>query len=284
MKKEENLFTGIFEGINSAIKVAGELGKFAEDTFKKFYVENRDTFQALHKILSEITPEEIRENAAKVNEELNLCMVELGYPPVSDLNVDDFFELYETKEEKGVEYVKKYIDDFMISRFNEKEILKICNEWCRYSWIEDRKPILKEAISAHNMQMYNVSIPTLLAQCEGIIAVAFEHKGKMNHKNYNNKSKQPENSLEDYLNIMISEVGEGSFAIGVKEFYLRYMLVGFWHGHKIKSPLSRNAILHGGDTKYGSVSNSLKAILMFNELLITLNSVREKKEQQAIHM
>lgn len=281
MKKEENLFEGLFEGINNVIKVAGELGKFAEDTLKKFYSENKEFLE----LLSEITPEEFEARSVEMDRAFNVFMVELGYPPVSDLDGEDFLNLYEAKEEKGIAYVKKYIDDFMLSRFNEQEILKTYNEWCKYSWIEDRIPILKEAISAHNMQMYKVSVPTLLAQCEGIIAVAFKHKGKMNHKNYyKNKDKQPENSLEDYLNIMISEVGEESFALGVKEFYLQYMLVGFQHGHKIKSPLSRNAILHGGDIKYGTVSNSLKAILMFNELLITLNSVREKKEKQAVDM
>ena len=131
MKKEENLFEGLFEGINNVIKVAGELGKFAEDTLKKFYSENKEFIE----FLSEITPEEFEARSVEMDRSFNVFMIELGYPPVSDLDGEDFLKLYEAKEEKGVDYVKKYIDDFMLSRFNEQEILKTYNEWCKYSWI-----------------------------------------------------------------------------------------------------------------------------------------------------
>lgn len=273
MSERENILNDVFERINKFITIAGEFGKRIEDKVRQFQEENKETLE----FLAELTPAEIKCNIDNLNEKLKLCMVEVGYPPVSDLELGAFLDIYITKEEKGIKYVKRYIDDFMVSRYDQNAILTLFNNWSRYNWIEDRMSILKEAITAHNMQMYNISIPTLLAQCEGVIAVAFEHKGRMNHK-ANSKRKKSGNTLEDYLSIMISEVGEDSFAIGVKEFYLEYMLVGFEHGYKIKSPLGRNAILHGGDIKYGTVSNSLKAILMFNELLITLNSVREKKE------
>lgn len=82
--------------------------------------------------------------------------------------------------------------------------------------------------------------------------------------------------LEQYresINQAINRVNK--YFIGYEEVYRNslkwaeyfkkdYIVADFKHGIAPNSYLSRHAILHGGDTSYGTIENSLKCILLFD--------------------
>jgi len=65
---------------------------------------------------------------------------------------------------------------------------------------------------------------------------------------------------------LLNDTDNYSFDEAIQKYYLDIILAGFEHGTVPKSFLSRHAILHGGDTNYGNITNSLKSILLFDYL------------------
>lgn len=93
------------------------------------------------------------------------------------------------------------------------------------------------------------SVPALLAQLEGLIADASSHAGRMNAT-----------AWREHMN----EAASRDPLVGtlVKRFVNAVLAAPFEHGAPITSPLSRHAILHGGDVDYGTLTNSRTAILL----------------------
>lgn len=87
-----------------------------------------------------------------------------------------------------------------------------------------------------------------------MIADGFAHVGQMYPK-----------KLKKYLNKLLCK-DKNSLDDAAKIFYYQKVLSPFEHGKKIDSFLSRHAILHEGDTNFGTVENSLKCILFFDYL------------------
>jgi len=71
---------------------------------------------------------------------------------------------------------------------------------------------------------------------------------------------------KEYFIKLLSKTEIYSYDQAIKTFLFNVILVGFEHGTIPKSFLSRHAILHGADTTYGTVTNSLKSILLFDYL------------------
>ena len=55
----------------------------------------------------------------------------------------------------------------------------------------------------------------------------------------------------------------------MKEFVSSEVFTGFEWGSPLTAALSRNAILHGADTNYGTEINSLKAIVLFDFIVFS---------------
>ncbi|MDQ0875313.1 hypothetical protein QFZ77_003972 [Paenibacillus sp. V4I3] len=113
------------------------------------------------------------------------------------------------------------------------------NEWAAITWLGHRYGILKEAISAHVMEMYFASVSTLLPQIEGVISEKSELSGF---------AKQTK--LIESINKLLDQDGEFSLDDAVRVFYTDFVLDSFILGQAIKSPLSRHAIAHVADTKF----------------------------------
>lgn len=202
-----------------------------------------------------------------------LILTQVNWPPPHDLfissNQKEINELVERFGKSGLNSVRKDIDNIMLKWHSPEIIEKIFSDWKTKPWLKKRFPILRDAIWAHQNGLYTLSIPTFLSQIEGIVADNFRINGKLYGDNY-----------KKYFHSILNE------AIVIKNrndnlnnFFINVLLVNFEHGDKLNSPLSRHAILHGGDTTYPTKMNSLKAILFLNAMnkLFRLEALKSSK-------
>lgn len=210
---------------------------------------------------------EFRENVVRYgdsSERFKIYIVEMGYPPHYEIlprEVIDIVQLYEIDKVKATSIVNK----FLLEKYNSDTVEQMFEKWKRSKWTDNRINVFSDIIKAHNSGLYNVSIPTTLAQIEGLIAQGFNHRGKMDGE-----------IMKEYLTKLLSEEGDFSFDDAFKAYYFKHVLVNFIHGKPIKSFLSRNAILHGADVKYGTPENSLKSILLLDYIHEKITEFQKK--------
>ncbi len=182
-------------------------------------------------------------------------MRELGWPPHGEMNVAEAKRIVEAdiieKEE-----LENMINDYYLRKFNVEVVSSFLVKWKENKIIEKRIPILEQAISAHISGNYFLSVCVLLSQLEGIIAYSESHTGQMRGS-----------QMLGYLDKAIPENDAYDFGYAYKKFFIDKIYCGFKHGERIGSPISRHAILHGADVDFGTEVNSLKAILIFDNLL-----------------
>ncbi|MGG3925693.1 hypothetical protein ABET51_06800 [Metabacillus fastidiosus] len=208
----------------------------------------------------------------ETNEDLKrfkTAIVDLGYPPYNDIGIKQLRYISQEYRDRGKEHVEKYIDEFMTRYFHEKRLQAIALNWEKNKTIKKRLPILRSAIKAHNLKMFEVVAPTLIPQFEGMIVDAFMIKGRvggvilqilLKHLLLENEEFQSELSFDDAMH----------------DYYKDHILTQFDHGDEIESDVSRNAILHGGDTDFGKETVSLKVILLCDYLLDTFQNLKEE--------
>ncbi|UII58132.1 hypothetical protein LS684_21150 (plasmid) [Cytobacillus spongiae] len=193
------------------------------------------------------------------------AMVDLGYPPHDQISIKMMRSIAGDYKQNGKKHVEEYIDEFMLYFFTPKVIQeKIAFKWEKYDFLNKRLPLLRNAVKAHNLGMYELVIPSILSQFEGIIVDAFGVRGRVNGK--------IQKIL--YETLLIKEDLSGfHFDYEIHEYYSNKILVEFAHGEEVKSEISRHAILHGGDTNFGTETNSLKVILLFDFIANSINEL-----------
>ena len=144
------------------------------------------------------------------------------------------------------------VDEIFVHFYNKDRLQKIIDTWSEQKFIQPRIKILREVVIAHIEGRYELSIPALLPQIEGIIADINHHAGRMNFP-----------TIKEYVEAMF--VRDSRFDRIGKTFFLSILYESFEWQDPIPF-LSRNAILHGADTNYASAANSLRLILMFDLL------------------
>lgn len=227
--------------------------KWIED-FRKY---NKDFFKNIHDQLKQF---------GKLTQRYSTIMVELGWPPYPDIYPEEVVEIVELYDEFGVEMTRKKLDEYFVERFDKEELNNMLRNWQKKEWYDKRIPILEESLEAHFSGNYYASISTLLPQIEGIIADGFGHIGEMNGF-----------LLKNFLEKLLDAEGIYKFDESIQTFYWDIILAGFEHGSEPESFLSRHAILHGGDTDFGTRTNSLKSILLFDYLQEKFRLVSLKK-------
>lgn len=129
------------------------------------------------------------------------------------------------------------------------------DSWRQKNALRERIEILEQAIQVHNHGYYYVSVPAILAQIEGIIADNTKHVGQMSGT-----------KLIKYLEKQFGDKEQTSLENSYLSFCNSVLYTRFGHKQPISSKFSRHAIIHGGDTEYGTEAGSLKAILTFDTL------------------
>lgn len=170
--------------------------------------------------------------------------------PLSQMPPIEIAALLKAHREGGanatIEWVRCYYDRlFGCPNF----LPRLKQQWQTDVFLGRRIKPLSDALDAHAAGLFGASVPTLLAQLEGLIADLSAHRGGMREAKW-----------REYMN----ELAEHDpFAGGlVQEFVADILAARFEHGADVSSPLSRHAILHGGDVGYGNEVNSRTAILL----------------------
>ncbi|UOE57301.1 hypothetical protein [Cytobacillus oceanisediminis] len=242
--------------VESVVPIIEDVRKTVQESIMNFPSES---FVELGEMLRGINDEAIQ---------FKSIIVELGYPPHTEISIPLMRGIVSDYNEHGIECVKEYIDEVMIFNFDYEFLDFLSRKWEKNEFVKDRIQVLRNVIKCHNQQMYSASIPTLLPQLEGIIAKGFKHEGILSG-----------NHQKIYLKNLLIDPSENEdafkFEQALHNFYLQHILVNFKHGEVILSDVSRHAILHGGKVDYGSEANSLKIILAFDFLLDSLSSLTE---------
>ena len=180
----------------------------------------------------------------------------VGYPPTDLITLGELRAIVEAHESGSHEALRKAVaaavDDITETRAGRAHLR---SRWSTSSLVvKSRLRILRDALNAHRLRLYGVSIPAMIAQTEGLIAHAYTHNASMNGAQF--KAYLTDAAKEDWL-----------FGPVLEAFASQVLLTHFSHGSPVPSDLSRHAILHGGDTAYASRENSAKAILLFDYVL-----------------
>lgn len=201
------------------------------------------------------------------------AMVEMGYPPHDGMSIGQMRAIAKQYKVNSDE-LKEKIDGFMATLYNPSEMQQTLLSWEKKDLITKRLPLLRNAIMAHNLGMYDLVVPSVLSQLEGVLVDIFTVKGNVNGQiqKIMLENLLLKNYEYDYL---------FSFDDSIHEFYVKNILVNFEHGKNTKSDLSRHAILHGSDTNFGKQTVSLKVLLLFDYLVSASESIKNEDVQKA---
>lgn len=172
------------------------------------------------------------------------------------------YDFYVSKEffEKLVELDEDSSDikelDALFTEYYGAEIRKqIISDLIDIDVAKEYEEILNQIESGYEQKLFYLVIPALFALIEGMIARGFQHKGRMNGKQF-----------KKYIN----ELLDGDETDCLQEIINKRMLVSFEHGEEVNSPISRHAILHGGDIKFGTEAAALRLLLIFCNLAFAI--------------
>lgn len=188
-----------------------------------------------------------------INQRFSLALVVLKWTPPRDIRYSAIKKIVTIFENEDLQSASKKIDEILLNYYSDDEILSTLKGWRGKEFLHKRIGILEDIIDAHLQGKYNLSIPAILPQIEGVIADVNYHKGRMQGK-----------QLKKYMNKRLKDAEDFYYSGAFKNYLTDIVYAQFEHGEKVESPLSRNAILHGADVFYGNKKNSLNAILMFD--------------------
>jgi hypothetical protein len=183
-------------------------------------------------------------------------MLSLGWPPLLDVDPQLMEIIIKAYNENKEDNLIQDVNTFLLEFYDEKILFDKLSDWKNKDWLKNRIPILEAVIEAHLNGNYWLSVPGILPQIEGVIAYGFKYVGYRFDK-----------KREKYFDLLFKErFSLSEIHKAIKNFMNKIIFIDFGHGSAPKSFLSRHAILHGGDTTYGTAENSLKVILLFDYL------------------
>jgi hypothetical protein len=142
-------------------------------------------------------------------------------------------------------------DELFLGIFSRENINQLLDGLLEMNIAKDFSQIINEIKLGFNDKHYFLVIPAIFLTIEGLIVRGENHKGKMSGGKY----------IE-----FIDDIFSGRSREGLKVIIKQRMLMLFKHGEDIESPISRHAIMHGADTVYGTEANSIRLILILNEV------------------
>lgn len=235
----------------------------------QFVQEIRNTFQKIAQGIKE-TEEDVKV--------YKTVMMKFGYPPSGTIDIPSLRSIAQhyNSYSGNKENFQEFIDEFMIEYYDASALQELSLMWERNNLIAKRMPLLRNAIKAHNLGMFELVVPSIIPQLEGIIVDAFGIKENVN---------QP--ILKILLRHLLLEnnksKSEYNFDPSIYTYYKNRVLVPFKRGVDLKSDISRHAISHGEDTNFGKETISLKLILLFDYILDSTTELKEEVKLAAKH-
>jgi hypothetical protein len=174
------------------------------------------------------------------------------FSQMSFADVGELMTIYEAEGEQAV--VERVRREYGVLFATEGFLAALEKSWASHKHLARRVAILREALKAHELGMFAVSVPTLIAQFEGLVADAVQHQGRMGVK-----------ALRAHVQTL--SANDGAIGAMFSSFVCDAYLDEFEHGQASPMPaISRHAILHGGDISYATETNSRTMILLIDGL------------------
>jgi hypothetical protein len=167
------------------------------------------------------------------------------------LSLDDIQELTAVFDEKGSQAAGEHLHKLHEELLGLPEFrAAMRTRWER----RGRWQVISEVLAAFDAKLYSVAIPPALAQAEGVVAHLFGLKD-MRFDLFKQKVAELHAEEFDLLGPLTKKVLEG-------------LLAKFNHGEPV-AKLNRNAVMHGGDSTYGTRENAVAAIIWADYIMCT---------------
>lgn len=276
---QENILKSMQPTIKAAIETQERM-KEVMQPFSNNLIKMANEFrQSIEKTLASIDFEKIYEVAKRLEEDtirFKAIMLEVGFPPHNSIPLSEIPRIVRIYDEMGTEYTKRLIERYMtLIVYREEELGEIQKTWERAKWLEKRIKIINSGIDGHINGFYHLTVPTFLAQIEGILVEGMLTLDE-SMADIRIKYKEQKNFISQ---IILGDTGSFSFDEEIEKIYTTIILADFERGKEINSDLSRHAILHGEDVNYGTKLNSLKSILIFDYLFHKLDDLYQDIEK-----
>lgn len=271
----ESVFTIFFLEMEREIKELTESLVQSLKPFQKNMIDVTKSFQQLSKRIGELyapIAAQILAMTAQWSETVNNFLVKrreyLNAKEKASLIASKYdwfiaYDLYVSKEffEKLIELDEKpsetkELDDFFTEYYGADLRNQIISDLIDMDSTKEYKEILNQIEYGYTHKLFFLIVPTLFTLIEGMIARGFQHKGRMNGKH-----------MKEYINELI-DIDEIE---SLQEIIEKRMLVSFEHGKEIDSPISRHAILHGGDIEFGTEAVALRLLLILYNLAFAIS-------------
>jgi hypothetical protein len=206
----------------------------------------------LDELIEFCKPANVQARLDKISDATRAALKDAGFPPARLLSLNDLCEIEEVYTAKGLPesatVAARLCREVVASAECRQEML---NDWGSKSLCVPRMRILSAAMDAHARGAYELSVPALLAQLEGVVS---DHKrpggGRLRQSDI-------------YSHVTDLSKQHPMLASQLAEFVENIVFADFVRGQQLPE-LSRHAILHGADTTYATEDNSTKAILTFD--------------------
>ena len=164
-----------------------------------------------------------------------------------EIYVPDLWELKQALSEGNIVEAEAALTDYFTCRIDEIEESVIE----RFS---KREKLIRAAFNAHRREEYELSIPVLLAQSDGMC------KEVMNQHLFMKRDKKPRTA------IYVEQVAVDSFSRALLAPLAQTLPIGASENERGEgfNELNRHMVLHGESLDYGTKVNSLKAISLIN--------------------
>ena len=271
----ENLITSYDERLAKSLMPLAEVVQDAFNAFNKIdFQPIRESILNAHDKLTNFTKtikgffsedffrslKEFAENTDNTILLVKVRMIETGWINVIEIEEDIVWEVISSlsEYENGIDdtIFNDIVNKHMSEMYTQENINSLLHGWESQNWLKKRRRILKSAIDAHLRGEYFLAVPVFLAQLEGIIRDVVPHDHEKTHLT--------NSRIREYLKPIHEKYEEIELAEIFDEYMRDNIHVNFVTGQPLKSELGRNAILHGADTEYGIVTNSLKTISLFD--------------------
>jgi hypothetical protein len=212
--------------------------------------------------------EEHREGAKIVSP---YCLkANLWLPRSSDNLVSNIKLLIEKGQVNPKDIQNEYIRFF--EKDNWQALGDMVNSWMQSQFFKPREAIIRDAFKAHRDGLFNLSIPALLPQIEGVASSLVDDNSTSGIAGLVNKATEKyaknymdiEHEKEQILNLLVQPYYFAS--PGKSKAKAKEKLQSWWEEENPDDILSRDAILHGLSIGYGSKLNSLKVFLVLDFL------------------
>lgn len=147
------------------------------------------------------------------------------------------------------------IDNLFIEYYDEELRNKMLEDLRAIDFLKQYDEMLNQVETGYNNELYYLVVPSLFVLIEGMIARGFNHIGQMRGAH-----------MSSYLEELLKNESGNS----LHEIINKRMLVSFKHGYEIDSPISRHAIIHGGDINYGREAVALRLFLILYNVALAL--------------